>query len=80
MLAEGATNAQRKRNREAADWILRNGDPNQSPADEARFKEWLDRDPENCRTYTAAERLMGDARRAILSDLSLTNIEVNPEA
>ena len=79
MPAKGTTNAQKKRNREAADWILCNGDPNQSPADRARFKEWLDRDPENCRTYSAAERLMGDARRAIQSDPALTNIKVKPQ-
>lgn len=78
MPAKGAIDTQKKRNREAADWILRNGNPNQSPADRARFKEWLEQDPENCRTYSAAERLMGDARRAIQSDPALTNIDVRP--
>ncbi len=78
MPAKEATNAQKNRNREAADWILRNRDPNQSPADRARFKDWLDRDPENCRTYGAAERLMGDARRAIQSDPALANIKMKP--
>lgn len=80
MPARGATDAQRKRNREAADWILRNGDPSQSPAERARFQNWLDRDPENCRTYSAAERLMGDARQAIQSDPALTNIKVKPRS
>ena len=73
------TNAQKKRNREAADWLLRNGDPSQSPADRARFQRWLDDDPENCRTYSAAERLMGDARQAIQSDPALANIKVKPQ-
>lgn len=80
MPAKGATKVQKKRNREAADWILRNSDANQSPTDKARFKDWLDRDPENCRTYSAAERLMGDARRAIQSDSALANIKVKPRS
>jgi len=78
MQAKSATNAQRKRNREAADWILRNGEPHQSSADKARFKDWLEQDPENFRTYRAAERLMGDAQMAIESDESLVNIKVKP--
>ncbi len=76
MPTQRAGNAQKKRNREAADWILRNSDPNQSPSDKARFQEWLDRDPENRRTYAAAERLLGDASRAIQSDSALANIKV----
>lgn len=75
-----ATQAQRKRNREAADWILRNRDPGQSAEDKALFEAWLDRDPENCRTYSAAERLMGDARQAIQSDPALRNIRVEPRS
>ncbi|KNY15356.1 iron dicitrate transport regulator FecR [Shinella sp. SUS2] len=74
-----ATQAQRKRNREAADWLLRNGDPAQSPEERARFQQWLD-DPENCRTYRAAERLLGDARTAIQSDPALRNIEARPRS
>lgn len=80
MPAERATHAHRKRNREAADWILRNAEPNQSPAEKARFQDWLDQHPENCRTYSAAERLMGDARRAIQSDPSLADIKVKPRS
>lgn len=76
MRGQGAANAQKKRNHEAADWLLRNSDPNQSPADRTRFQDWLGRDPENCRTYSAAERLMGDAHRAIQSDSALANMEV----
>lgn len=80
MSAQGAGNAQKKRNREAANWILRNRDPNQSPSDKARFQEWLDRDPENRRTYTAAERLLDDASRAIQSDSVLSDIKVRPRS
>lgn len=72
-----AMNAQRKRNREAADWLLRNGDPRQSAEDRARFTDWL-KDPENCRTYSAAERLMGDARKAIQSDPKLAAVRATP--
>ena len=78
MSAKSATNAQKKRNREAADWILRNSEPHQSSADKLRFKDWLEQDPENFRTYSAAERLMGDAQMAIQSDESLANIKVKP--
>ncbi|MFK4771629.1 FecR family protein [Rhizobium sp. ZW T2_16] len=81
MPAKRATDAQKKRNREAADWILRNGDPSQSPAEKARFEDWLDRDPENCRTYSSAERLLGgDARKAIQSDPALADIRVRPRS
>jgi transmembrane sensor len=79
MSGNRATHAQRKRNREAADWLLRNGDPGQSEQEKARFTDWLS-DPENCRTYSAAERLMGDARTAIQSDPALVNIRVKPRS
>ncbi|MEO9338385.1 FecR family protein [Mesorhizobium sp. SB112] len=75
-----ATRAQRKRNREAADWILRNADTEQPDEDKDRFREWLDRDPENGRAYRAAERLLGDARTAIESDPALLNINVKPRS
>lgn len=77
MRGNEATNAQRKRNREAADWLLRNGDPQQSAEDRAHFTDWLN-DPENCRTYNAAERLMGDACKAIQSDPKLAGIKTEP--
>ncbi|WP_338110304.1 FecR family protein [Rhizobium quercicola] len=70
------TNTQRKRNREASDWLLRNSNPNLSQDERSKFEAWLDSDPENCRTYSAAERLMGDARQAIQSDPGLANIKV----
>lgn len=75
-----ATRAQRKRNREAADWILRNADSEQPADDKDCFREWLDRDPENGRAYSAAERLLGDARTAIKSDPALLNMNVKPRS
>ncbi|OLP53160.1 iron dicitrate transport regulator FecR [Rhizobium rhizosphaerae] len=77
MPGKDATDAQRKRNREAADWILRNGDARRTEAQKRRFEAWLAADPENCRTYEAAERLMGDARRAIESDPDLSTAPLN---
>ena len=75
-----ATRAQRKCNAEAADWILRNADLKQSAEDKDRFRQWLDQDPENRRAYSAAERLLGDARTAIESDPALRNINVKPRS
>lgn len=79
MPGNGAMRAQRKRNREAADWLLRNGDPLQPVAEKAQFRQWL-ADPENCRTYQAAERLLGDARTAIQSDPALRNLKAAPRS
>lgn len=76
MRSKDVTNTQRKRNREASDWLLRNSNPNLSQDERSKFEAWLDSDPENCRTYSAAERLMGDARQAIQSDPGLANIKV----
>lgn len=71
-----ARDAQRKRNREAADWILRNSDPSQSAEEKSRFQAWLNVGPENSETYRAAERLLGDAQTAIRSDTTLSNIRI----
>lgn len=65
------TSAQRKRNREAADWIMRNSEPGQSEAEKAAFRRWMDADPDNCRTYEAAGRLLKNATSAIRSDPGL---------
>lgn len=78
MPVKESSDSRKRRNREAADWLVRNSSPNQSPADRARFEAWLQRDPENCRTYKAAEFLMGDAGRAIQSDPALANIDIRP--
>lgn len=80
MPVKGESRTQKKRNREAADWLLRNGNPNQSPAEQARFRNWLEDDPENCRTYRAAEGLLGDARQAIQSDPALADIDIRPRS
>ncbi|MCR6498167.1 FecR family protein [Shinella sp. CPCC 101442] len=74
-----AIQAQRKRNRQAIDWLLRNSDPAQSRDDKALFQHWLS-DPENCRTYQAAEGLMGDARTAIQSDPTLRGLRLEPRS
>ncbi|WP_137133401.1 FecR family protein [Rhizobium sp. FKY42] len=79
MPIKATSDSQKKRNREAADWLLRNSDPNQSPTERAHFEKWLARDPENCRTYSAAERLLGDASRVIEADPALKNIKVKPQ-
>lgn len=65
------TRDQRKRNKDAADWVFRNGDPNQTEADKVEFRRWMALDPENCRAYTAAQRILGEARTAIESDAGL---------
>ncbi|MBC2775654.1 FecR family protein [Rhizobium sp. AQ_MP] len=80
MPLKGENQIRKKRNREAADWLLRNTNPNRSPADSARFKKWLEEDPENCRTYRAAERMLGDARQAIQSDPDLAEIDIKPRS
>lgn len=79
MRGNRANQVQRKRNREATDWLLRNRDPAQPVEEKAHFADWLN-DPENCRTYRIAEALMGDARSAIQSDPALRNIRTEPRS
>jgi transmembrane sensor len=79
MRSTRANQIQRKRNQEATDWLLRNGDPGQSAEEKAHFEDWL-KDPENCRTYRVAEGLIGDARAAIQSDPALRNIRTEPRS
>lgn len=78
MPAKRATRAQQKRHDEAADWFLRNREPDQTAADEAGFRQWLESDPENERVYRAVERLMGEAGMAIESDPELRDFEARP--
>lgn len=75
-----AKDAQRKRNREAADWILRNNDPRQPAEEKSRFQAWINADPQNCQTYNTAEQLLGDAQTAIQSDTALSNIRIKPRS
>lgn len=79
MRGNRANQIQRKRNREATDWLLRNRDSGQPAEEKAHFEDWLN-DPENCRTYRVAERLMGDVRTAIESDPALRNIRTEPRS
>lgn len=72
------TRDQRKRNRDAADWVFRNRDPGQSETERAEFRRWMELDPENCRAYTAAKRILGEARTAIRSDAGLRDMPVAP--
>ncbi|GGF74753.1 iron dicitrate transporter FecR [Azorhizobium oxalatiphilum] len=76
MPARQATRAQKRRHEEAADWLLRNREAEGSPAAQAAFQLWLAQDPDNARVYAAAERLMGDASRAISSDSALRDFTV----
>lgn len=70
----------RKRHAEAAAWVLENRDT-QRRAERARnFAAWLDGDPDNRAIYEAAEKLMGDARTAILSEPALRDLQVKPRA
>ena len=56
------TRDQRKRNREAADWVFRNRDPEQPETERAEFRRWMELDPENCQAYTAAKRILGELK------------------
>lgn len=75
-----ASRAQRKRHEDAADWLLRNREAGQPPAEKAAFAAWLDEAPENRRAYEAAELLMGEARTAIASDPALADFETRPRS
>ncbi len=78
MTADQSAQASRKRHEEAAAWVLKNRDINQSAHESRAFEEWLDRGEENRAAYDAAQRLMGDARKAILNDPALRNFKVKP--
>jgi len=78
MTAYQSAQASRKRHEEAAAWVLKNRDINQSAHESRAFEEWLDRGQENRTAYEAAERLMGEARTVILNDPALRNFKVKP--
>ncbi|BCH30738.1 iron dicitrate transporter FecR [Mesorhizobium sp. L-8-10] len=80
MLQRRLTRAQKRRHLEAADWILRNREAGRTAADEAAFRQWLDRDPENADAYEAAMRLMGEARMAMESDPALRDLRIKPRS
>jgi len=76
MAARQSARIRRRRHAEAADWLLRNREPGRTAEDVRRFEDWLNRDPENRTAYAAAERLMGEARTAILSDPDLKDLAI----
>ncbi|WP_438277458.1 FecR/PupR family sigma factor regulator [Nitrobacter sp.] len=61
MTTSQSPQASSKRQQEAAAWVLKNRDVNQSAHEFRAFEEWLDHDPENKAAYEAAERRTGDA-------------------
>ena len=68
----------RKRHEEAAAWVLKNRNGERSAPDSRAFEAWLAESPENKTAYEAAERLMGEARNAILNDPALRSFKVKP--
>lgn len=55
----------RKPHEEAAAWVRKNRDINQSAHEALAFEEWLDHSPENRTAYEEAERLTSGATTAI---------------
>ncbi|MET0531260.1 MAG: DUF4880 domain-containing protein, partial [Microvirga sp.] len=78
MTAKPAAPTRRRRHRQAVDWLLRNRQAGQSAESARQFEDWLARDPENRSAYRAVERLMGEARNAILADPDLRALNVTP--
>lgn len=72
------TRAERKRNLEVADWLLRNRSGAGTADDRRAFEGWLEQAPENRAAYEAAERVMGEASLAIKSDPTLENFRTAP--
>ncbi|MBN8938112.1 MAG: FecR family protein [Rhizobiales bacterium] len=77
MTARETTRTRQRRHRQAADWFLRNQEPG-GKADATAFQAWLDGDPANRTAYQAAERMMGEARGAILADPGLRDFAMEP--
>ncbi|OJV01047.1 DUF4880 domain-containing protein [Nitrobacter sp.] len=61
MATSQSPQANSEREQQAASWVLKNRDANQSAHESRAFEEWLDHDPENRAAYEAAGRLMGEA-------------------
>jgi len=78
MTVKPSTREGRRRYSEAADWLLRRRGDELTADEAAAFDAWLARDPLNRTAYEAAERLMSDARTAILSDQALRDFDVAP--
>jgi ferric-dicitrate binding protein FerR (iron transport regulator) len=73
MTADQSPQASNKRQEEAAAWVLKNRDVNQSAHEARAFEEWVD-SPENREAYEAAERLTGETGTAIKPRGNLTKI------
>lgn len=78
MTARQSARARRRRHEEAVDWLLRNRENRQSSAAAPGFQAWLEQDAENRQAYAAAERLMGEARTAILAEPALRDLPIPP--
>jgi len=78
MTARQSARARRRRHEEAADWLLRNREHGQPVAEASAFRDWLNRDARNAAAYAAAERLMGEARTAILTEPTLRDLPLQP--
>jgi transmembrane sensor len=61
MTADQSPQASDKPHDEAAAWVLKNRDINQSAHEARAFEAWLDRSPENRTAYEEAERRAGKA-------------------
>ena len=70
--------AMRKRNGEAADWVLRQDEGSLSADEALRFDAWLAADPLNPPAWEAARRLMGEAGRAMAADPKLRDYDYRP--
>lgn len=74
MTARETARTRQRRHRQAADWFLRNQESGRTT--DAAFLAWLNGDAGNKAAYEAAERMMGEARGAILTDPALRDFEV----
>jgi transmembrane sensor len=61
MTADQSPQASNKPHDEAAAWLQKNRDINQSAHEARAFEAWLDRSPENRTAYEEAERRTGKA-------------------
>ncbi|GAB1716469.1 MAG: hypothetical protein NTAFB05_15110 [Nitrobacter sp.] len=64
MTADQSPQANDKPHDEAAAWVLKNRDINQSAHEARAFEAWLDHSPENRTAYEEAERRAGKAGTA----------------
>lgn len=77
-MAQQSARKKRQRYEEAADWFLRKREGRLTADERRHFNDWLNHDPKNRVAYETAQRLMGEARTAILSDPALRDFKVKP--